>query len=295
MRSVIFIGAGDQGSYQMRGIQATQALEKYHNLKVPYVLSSQILENIDNVKNYILVFIGEPIFHCRTLDNLIKLSKHNILVYDVVDNFCFDHTNPFVNDALIEAYKYLNVLIHPNSYSKTKAENIFPNMNHILMPHQWDIRNENIILSNIINTNKSAYIGDVRGFTLNRENLKDYVNVYNEPLKHNDKHSLYSVHISFRNDGSNDYLYKPCTKLAISSCFKSILLCNNEESINDIVGDTYPFYIKSEQDVINKMDWIKGMTQDELNRHREDTLVIKDYLSPKQTSNRYIDLFKLHI
>ena len=295
MSNIVFIGAGDRGSYQMRGIQTVQAIEKYHGLKTLYTSSSYFLDNIDTIKNHIFIFVGEPIFHCQSVDNLIKLSKNNILIYDVVDNFCFNHTNIFDNKSLIDSYKHLTALIHPNSYSKIKAKEILPWMNHVVIPHQWDIRNENIPTPELDYIDKAAYIGDLRGFWLDQDILKDYVDVFNDPFSFNGKHALYNVHISFRPDNSKDYLYKPCTKLAISSCFRSILLCNNEEAIKDIVGDAYQFYIKSHYDVINKMDWIRGMGYEDLNYFRETTLAIRNYLSPMQTSNRYINLLKEYI
>lgn len=292
MSNIVFIGAGDRGSYQMRGIQTVQAIEKYYGLKTLYTSSSYFLDKINTIKNHIFIFVGEPIFHCQSINNLIKLSENNILIYDVIDNFCFDQTNIFDNKALIEPYKHLTALIHPNSYSKIKAKEILPWINHVVIPHQWDIRNENVSIPESHYINKAAYIGDLRGFRLDQDILKDYVHVINDPFSFNDKHTLYNIHISFRLDESKDYLYKPCTKLAISSCFKSILLCNNEEAIKDIVGDAYQFYIKSYQDVIDKMNWLRGMSQNDINYFRENTLAIKDYLSPKQTANRYINLLK---
>jgi hypothetical protein len=295
MRNIVFVGLNTSGACKMRGLQTSQALEKYNNLKVPYILSSTLLKTINDVKNYIIVFIGEPL---HIVDHQILETLHennNILVYDVIDNFCFEQTNIFCNNNFIDSYKSLDVIIHTNSYSKNKIEEYLPNIKHIVIPHQWDIDNEDLTIPDIVNIETASYIGTLSGFQLNKDKLIGYVDVFDNSSNGNSQHADYNIHSSFRANNTLDYFYKPCTKLAVASCFGSILLTSREESVVDIVGESYEFYINNEDEFIEKMDWIRGMSVNQINHYRDNMKPIKEYLSPKQTARRYNDLFQQYI
>jgi len=295
MRNIIFVGYNTLGACKMRGIQTVQALEKYNNIKAPYILGGTFVETVNDIKDTIIVFVGEPL-HIVNLQMLEVLKKNNnILVYDVIDNFCFSHTNIFYNIGLVDQYKHLDIIIHTNSYSKNKIEEYLPNVKHIVIPHQWDIDNENISLPDTVNTNIASYIGGLGGFQLNKKILDGYVNVFDNTLNGNDQHTKYNIHSSFRASNTLDYLYKPCTKLAVASCFGAILLTSREESVVDIIGESYEFYIHNEDDFKKKIDWIRGMDINEINRYRDNMKAVKEYLSPKLTANRYFNLLKIYI
>lgn len=297
MKKIILVGNGFEGSYQLRGIQTSQALKKYCLVDAPYILRDQFLKDISNIKNSIVIFVGEPLSLCNDERDFILLNRQgNILIYDIIDNFCFDHTNIIHNDRLLDAYKYLDVLIHPNTFSKIKTEDILTNCKHVTIPHQWDMRNENIEVPDLINFNKAAYIGTVAsGLQLDINYIKDIVDVYDAPQDVNTFHLKYNIQVSFRKKNNLSYLYKPCTKLAMASSFGSILLTSKEPSIVDIVGEAYNFYIDSEEDLKHKMELIKNMSMEEINYYRQNALVIKNYLSPKENAKRYFDLIKNYV
>jgi len=295
MRNVVFVGHSTSGACKMRGLQTVQALEKYNDIKIPYVLRDTFLKTINDIKNYIIVFVGEPL-HIVNHQMLETLSKNNnVLIYDVIDNFCFNHTNIFYNSDLIDYYSHLDVIIHTNSYSKIKAEEYLINVKHIVIPHQWDIDNEDLLTPNITNTKIASYIGGLNGFQLDKNKLIGYVDVFDNTVNGNDQHTKYNIHSSFRENNTLDYFYKPCTKLAVASCFESILLTSREESVVDIVGESYEFYINNEDEFRNKMDWIRGMNMNQINYYRDNMKNIKEYLSPKQTAKRYNDLIQQYI
>lgn len=297
MKNILLVGDGFEGSYQVRGIQTSQALKKYCLIDAPYILKNQFLKDINSIKNSIIIFIGEPLSLCNDERDFILLNRHNnILIYDIIDNFCFDHTNIIYNDHLIDAYKYLDVLIHPNTFSKIKTEEILPNCKHITMPHQWDIRNENIKIPDLINLNKAGYIGTVfGGLQLNINNIKDIVEIHDASQDVNTYHLKYNIQVSFRKKNNLNYLYKPCTKLAMASSFGAILLTSKDPSIVDIVGEAYNFYIDSEEELKYKMELIKDMPVEEVNHYRQNALLIKDYLSPKSNAKRYLNLFEDYV
>ena len=297
MKNVILVGNGIEGSYQIRGVQTSQAIKKYCLVNNSYILRDQFLKDIDSIKNSIVIFVGEPLSLCNDERDLILLNRHNnVLIYDIIDNFCFGHTNILYNDRLLDAYKYIDVLLHPNTLSKIKTEDILSNCKHIIMPHQWDMRNENIETPGLININKAAYIGTVNGgLQLNINNIKDIVDVYDAPQDVNTYHLKYNIQVSFRKKDNLNYLYKPCTKLAMASSFGAILLTSKEPAIVDVVGESYNFYINSEEELRHKMDIIKNMSMEEINHYRQNTLSIKDYLSPKSNAKRYFDLIKNYV
>lgn len=293
----ILVGSNPMGSCQMRGYQTSIALHKYCALDAPYILNDLFLSNIDNITDTIIIFVGEPIYYCNSVENLIKLRKNNnILVYDIIDNFCFPHTNPITNESLIDVYQYLDVMLHPNKLSQHQFSNLLPNTKHIFMPHQWDMRNEDIQLYDNINLNKAAYIGTIfSGFQLDINKVIDYVDVYDAPHEVNKYHLQYGIQASFRKENNLDYFYKPCTKLAVASSFGAILLTSNEPAVTDILGEAYEFYINSELDLINKMEKIRNMTPDEINYYRYNTISIKEYLSPKQNAYRYNNMIESYV
>ena len=297
MRNIVFVGHNISGACKMRGLQTVQALEKYNDIKASYILGDTFVETVNNIKDSIIIFVGEPlhIVNNQMLETLSKNNNNNILIYDVIDNFCFNHTNIFYNNDLVNQYKYLDVVIHTNSYSKNKIEEYLPNIKHIIIPHQWDIDNENLVTPNIINTKIASYIGGLNGFQLNKNILTGYVDVFNNTLNGNDQHTKYNIHSSFRASNTLDYLYKPCTKLAVASCFGSLLLTSREESVVDIVGESYEFYINNEEDFKTKMDWIRGMDQNKIYHYIDNMLNVKNYLSPKSIADRYYKLIKNYI
>jgi len=293
MRNIKFIIRGDKGASLVRGYQTAQAIEKYHSLSIQYVDS----KDISNIKDSIVIFVGEPLALCDSVDNFIQITKqNNVLIYDVIDNFCFPHTNPIIKTDLFDYYKYLDVIIHPSKNHIPAFEDYLPNVKHIFIPHQWDMRNENTPTPNTFDLDKAAYIGTVfSGFQLDLDKIKDYVNIHNEPHDINSYHSKYNVQVSFRKQNSLDYLYKPCTKLAMASSFGAILLTSREPSVVDVVGDAYEFYIDSEDDLIYKMNYLKNISQAEFEHYRKNALSIKDYLSPKSNAKRYFDLIKNYV
>jgi hypothetical protein len=294
MRNILLIGNGDEGSYQIRGIQTSNAIKKYCSVDNFYILKNQFLKDINNIKNSIIIFVGEPLSLCGGENNLILLKKHNnILIYDIIDNFCFEHTNVLYNNYLLRVYEHIDILMHPNSFSEIETRNILPYCKHVSMPHPWDMRNEDIILPELINIDKAAYIGTVNGgLQLDIDNIKDIVDVYNSPQDVNTHHVKYNIQVSFREKNNLNYLYKPCTKLAMASSFGAILLTSNEPAITDIVGESYTFYINSEEELRYKMNMIKNMSSEEIRHYRQNALIIKDYLSPKSNAKRYIKLIK---
>lgn len=295
MRNIIFVGHSTSGACKMRGLQTVQALEKYNNIKSSYVLGSTFIGIINDIKDSIIIFIGDPsqIVNSQMLEILNK--NNNILVYDVIDNFCFDHTNIFYNNNLIDQYKYLDVIIHTNSYSKNKLEEYLRDIKHIIIPHQWDIDNEDLPIPNTVNTNIASYIGSLGGFQLDKNKLIGYIDIFNNPFNGNDQHSKYNIHSSFRSITTLDYFYKPCTKLAVASCFGALLITSREESVVDIVGESYEFYITNEDDFKNKIDKIRGMSLNQINHYRDNMLNIKEYLSPKSTADRFNNLIKNYV
>lgn len=295
MRNLIFVGSTTSGACKMRGIQTSLALEKHYNINSPYILKETFLETFNNFKDSIIVFVGEPL-HIVNFEILDILQRNNnILVYDIIDNFCFNHTNIIHNPTLIQYYQYLDIFIHTNSYSKSKGEELLPRAEHIIIPHQWDIDNEDLLLPNIINTKVASYIGGLNGFQLDKNKLVGYVDVYDNPLEGNNQQSKYNIHSSFRANNTLDYYYKPCTKLAVASSFGAILLTSREESVVDIVGEAYEFYIENEDDFISKMNYIRDMSIDEIYHYRNNMKAVKEYLSPKQTAKRYINLIQMCI
>jgi hypothetical protein len=295
MRNIIFVGHSTSGACKMRGVQTVQALEKYSSLKPSYILGNIFVKEVNTIKNSVIIFVGEPL-HIVNPQMLEVLNKNNnVLIYDVIDNFCFHHTNILHNDNLFDPYKCLDVIIHTNSYSKNKTEEYLPNVKHIIIPHQWDIDNETLLTPNITNTNVASYIGGLGGFQLDKNKLTGYIDVFDNVSNGNDQHTKYNIHSSFRASNTLDYFYKPCTKLAVASCFGSILLTSREESVVDIVGESYEFYINNEDDFKKKMDWIRGMSMNQIHHYRNNMRAVKEYLSPKSTADRYNNLIKKYI
>jgi hypothetical protein len=295
MRNIIFVGHSTSGACKMRGVQTVQALEKYSSLKSSYILGNIFVKEVNTIKNSVIIFVGEPL-HIVDIQMLQTLHKNNnILIYDVIDNFCFEHTNLFYNNDLIDHYQNLDVIIHTNLYSKNKFEEYLRGVKHTVIPHQWDIDNENLLVPNITNTNIASYIGGLSGFQLDKNKLIGYVDVFDNPLDGNNQQSKYNIHSSFRSNLSLDYFYKPCTKLAISSCFGALLITSREESVVDIVGESYEFYVNNEDDFKNKIDKIRGMSMNQIHHYRDNMLNIKEYLSPKSTVDRYNKLIKKYI
>lgn len=297
MKNIIFVGHSEQGACKMRGIQITKSLFKYHDIKAPYVLKEQFLNGINNIRDSIIIFVGEPLHIVNNDPNIFTILNRNgnILIYDIIDNYCFSHTNPIINSDLLESYQYLDVLIHTNTFSEMKTEELLPNVRHLTIPHQWDMDNEELTLPKTKNVKTAAYIGGLSGFQLDTTKLINYVDVYDNTSEGNNQQSDYIIHTSFRASNTLDYFYKPCTKLAVASTFGSILLTSRDQSIVDIVGESYEFYINSENDLLSKIDNIRGMSTKQINHYRDNMKTVKEYLSPKQTSNRYNELVKNYI
>lgn len=291
MRKTILIGGAPVGACQMRGLQTSQALEKYCSLNVPYLSYEQLPTDI---RDTIIIFVGEPLHYCGGVDELIRLrNSNNILVYDIIDNFCFKHTNPLINKDLLSAYSHLHVMLHTNKLSKYQLSQVLVDTEHIVVPHQWDIRNEGISTYAENRVDKAVYIGGISGgFQLDVSKLVQYVDVYEAPHTVREYQLQYSTQVSFRKENSLDYLYKPCTKLAIATSFASILLTSREPSVTDILGDAYEFYIDSEADLIKQVEKIRSMSDDEINYYRYATKHIKEYLSPEQNAYRYSNLIQ---
>lgn len=294
MKNVIFVGPSKQGSCNMRGVQIVHSLEKHFNTKTTYQLNN-IFNDINEIRDSVIVFVGEPIFIAGGVDNLVTLKKNgNSLIYDVIDNFCFTHTNILHNTDLIHIYQHLDVLIHTNSLSKYQSELLLPKQHHVIIPHNWDIGNEELQYDIPGNIHTACYIGGLQGFTLDKEKLQGYVDIYDNPFDPNNQHSKYAFHASFRGKEFMDRYYKPCTKLAVASSFGAILLTSRDQSVVDIVGECYEFYVEDENEIKNKIDRIRGMGEQELKLYRDSTQLIKEYLSPKQTAKRYLELIKLY-
>ena len=108
MRNIVFVGHNISGACKMRGLQTVQALEKYNDIKASYILGDTFVETVNNIKDSIIIFVGEPlhIVNNQMLETLSKNNNNNILIYDVIDNFCFNHTNIFYNNEEIEYPTY---------------------------------------------------------------------------------------------------------------------------------------------------------------------------------------------
>jgi hypothetical protein len=297
MKDVLIVGGTPVGACQVRGYQTSQALDKYCSIKAPYTLTDHFVNSIDSIKDTIIIFAGEPIYYAGGESNLQKLHENgNILIYDIIDNFCFQHSNPLINTKLQDTYQYLDVMLHPNSHSQQQLRTVLPNTSHTVIPHQWDIRNEGIQLQDSVTISKAAYIGGIQGgLQLDIAKIVNHVDIYDAPLDVNQHHLKYGIQVSFRKENSLEFLYKPCTKLAMASSFKAILLTSKEPAVVDILGEDYTFYIHSEEDLIDKLEIINCMSDRELKHHRNNTQYIKDYLSPEQNARRYNTLIQNYV
>lgn len=189
-----------------------------------------------SLKDSIIVFIGALKAAHDLNEEKINILKQNgnKLVLDPVDYLVW------AGEDEISLYKLMDGFILNNHFTYQNLKLTSP---YIAVPHTFDPRIEEfqIIKSDKLNV---VYLGALYSDSY-LKNPPNWLNVgFNLSGEQLYSAAIYcNIHFSHRNPSSKDFIYKPCTKLALASATNSLIFTSKDKSIMEYLPEDYPFFI----------------------------------------------------
>ena len=232
---IIFIKSNENGS----GIELGDNLSATINISHPSnsLSKKQLIQNIDTINNSIIVFIK---YIDYVLADKLK-QKNNRVYFFIVDDYP-------QRDIPCD----LDGIIYSSNRQKLDFSTFFTTKNNYIYYHHYSIFYDKIIP-------KTKNIG----YFVAPENISQKLNKLNNIDIHtnfsNYKNfiSEYFFHIEHREEGSKNFLYKPCIKLSTSAFAESVFICSKDSSYIELLPSDYPYFLSNDinssilEDIIN--------------------------------------------
>lgn len=186
-------------------------------------------------------------------------SQNNIIINNSIDDYCYVQTEDLDREVL--AYEEIDGIIFTNTYTRDyflKAINI----NTVVIPHHYDKMFDYVNIKKLKDF-KVLYGGDIKAY---REEINKISKELNDPnwlcvnqhiLSLIEDLAKYPCHISYRDDNSVDFYFKPGTKLASAAGSNSLIIMSRDKSHIDLIED-YPLYVNSISEIKEKYELCKS-------------------------------------
>ena len=242
----IYIICNYSSSGHMRGEQITDELNKDN--KYPTILiNSKDYKSINMITNSIIILV-KKILPIHIFKNM-KLNN-NTVIYDIIDSginrHLIDNISKY-NPQILQYIDYIDYLItinkYMNKYICKKLRHINKKCNVVTIYHHWD---PNITDKNINNSKLNiCYIGnnlnEMNCMYLN--NFKEIIHLGADITKVAD-YRYYNCHYNIRNTNTLNYKFKSNIKLSTAACTGSNIITSSDNSITELLDDSYPYIIK---------------------------------------------------
>ena len=299
-RKVIFRSWGDWGSTLFRGTIINNHLNKlgYNSESYNY---TKTIEN--DIQDSIVVYLKFLNRKQNNFDREYEILKknNNKIILDVIDSMTDDRylTENFYDIDYLFKYPLDGVLVSTTSL-KNKLYSIKSDWVVENIPHIWDPR----LKSFQRNLEKDGYkfrLGYIGKFDNrhDRGNLP-YKDISDLNLVTKMDDSLlklaknYTCHYSIRLENTLEYMYKPCTKVALASAVNSNIIHSRDKSLEGILPNDYPYLTDTDINSVKKMvEYAKETFNSEIwNTGLDMMKEVKHKTSVETVCNNYIDYFK---
>ena len=309
MAQIVFLYRNaNMGSDQMRAIQIAKELQK-RNLPVRTIpvkrngkwIPPSELKHI----NYSIVFIIKMF----SIDHLRVLKQNgNILVYDIVDRLINGSaSNLSLFDCILTGSEWLSNHLFTKYKYKGHLE---------VLHHQWDPRYANIVVS--APELLFGYIGCGPVYSKNLYHAQELVsrgiqvinsesgqnitplirNKKNVPIEYRSDNIErmqinFKVHLNIRDPKNLEYFMKTNVKVSTAAVLDSLILTTSDPPASEILGEDYPYYIKSTQldDILSAINYVKETYKTDIGEKAKKIMrSIKERTSIEHIANDYIRL-----
>lgn len=222
------------GSTVMRGVMFSEVLKAKG-------FDCEVVKDYINIKDSILVFIGALIAaHNLTEEKLYSLKKNNNkVVLDPVDYIVWAGAEE------ISLYRFIDGFILNNHFT---YRNLNLSSAYIAVPHTFDPRLNEYSIEKSTEFNV-AYLGTAYLDTYLQNPPEWLYGDFDLPVYKLLPAAIhYNAHFSHRSTESKDFLYKPCTKLALASATNSLFITSRDKSVIEYLPEDYPFYIDEDRE-----------------------------------------------
>lgn len=222
------------------GSSFLRAYQIKNNLDASYISTVITHDEIDiNTRGAIFIWVKQ--IH-QTIDSIIN---SNIVIYDVVDNYCLDKTQTEINlripfDAVIVNSEYMKQYFEVNG-----VKNV-----HVVH-HHWDDRLLQVE-QQYQQQARFGYIGSIASLKHSKNLLhgktlfEQYgvLSVDADRPEQIDKMIVpFNCHLNIRDYGTNEHFFKTTAKIATASCMNHNIITTYDKAVMDILPRDYPFII----------------------------------------------------
>jgi len=281
-KKIFFYASNFYPSAICRGFQVSDAL------CAAQVDAKCISEYNDNILDAVIVFVK---FFNQTVADKLK-QNNNIIVYDVVDDYCHGSLE------LKKALPYCDAIIFPNNYSKeefTASVNKYDNLKNKwilgVIYHHWDPRIEQITIPEKKAPNL-CFFGAYENMGSHTEYQDvDIINVDTDNFFETAEVAVkYAYHVSIRKENSLQANYKPNVKLSNAAAMNANAIFTKDRSFVELMDESYPFYTDGDansvaekilfaRDVFKAKEWNYGLEMMmELKERTTLAVISKEYV-----------------
>lgn len=298
IRNIVFVcGNPSFGSALLRCYQPASRINR-RRPETARVISRTVARwgEIESLEESLVIFTltnneGIEYFTNGSVEFLVRLRERGNAIYgDIVDSFCFKKHNPFFSKNTNFLLNKLDGFIIHNRYTKLLlcAYRDYVNKDFVLIPHNWNERHEEGLPEHAF-IDRPCYVGGREGFQADRDRFDGAADIF---FDYSDIETprKYWIHLSYRRSDSLEFNFKPCSKLATAAACGSVLITSRDESVVDIVGATYPFFVECEEDISRVVNKVCCLHTEERKLWARYIGYIREYLSPETTAKRYLQL-----
>lgn len=189
-------------------------------------LNAQVMLNDlpENMANETVVFVKDA------KPELVKLAKDAgcKVVYDCLDTFAYKD----------RFYKrdWFDLVDTAIVYSKAMGDALSVWFSEYkVIPHQWDYRIQPCKATEF----KPAYIG--HRFNCPGVILESDIDLVTDPAEMVEWADHYNCHVSFRQQGSQEALFKPATKVSVAAAVGGIIITSPDAAVKELLPLNYPY------------------------------------------------------
>ncbi len=237
-QAIFLVDNMTNGSYFLRGIQMADVLNRL-GIHAEVWLKDMVSMRpppedavIFSIKNLAMCNMGE-----------VLKRRGNKIVFDPIDTFCGEFSQ--------KDYHLPDAVIYPNLGAMTKFHDLFPNASiSRVIHHHWDTR----IKGRTAHGLRFGYVG-TRESCLYLDDLEvPYITKRCNPRTF----MFPSCHLSIRQPGTPEWLYKPATKVAIAAAVGANIITTRDPSVVELLGDNYPYYTDGTvESAMETVEWVK--------------------------------------
>lgn len=284
------------GSTKFRALQLVEVINRLYPNYAGASVGDEIAESRRSIHDALIIpilSVGDSIESYLTDSIITELKSRNNFIYpDILDSFCWSDYNPFFNTSVAELFSRVDGVIIYNNFTRRQISSSFPHLNLHIIPHQWDVKYQFIShfdRKSIRADGGMLYVGTRGGLQVNLEKLDGLCQIdfnYHET----DIQLEFPIHISFRRESSADYFYKPAAKLATAVGTKSLFLTSKDHSVLEILGESWPLYCESEDQIIERYNEISRFPERYWDAYQYQITTVREYLSPSKIAGRFVSL-----